>query len=745
MTSPNHGPSTNQQRAPAVVLQALLREIWRYKFIVPAVAAVVTGAVAFVTMRQPRIYEAMATLEYDPHPARPLGDAVQDTASSESSYWNTLEFYETQNYLLKSRALAERVVRKLGLHESPSFNGVPSEKESSFKGVSVETAAESLLKRVTIRHLQDTRIVQLVVRDNSPEQAQLLANSLAESYIERSLEDRLGSSVSALEWLANQMEALKRELESSEQAMYRYREEHQSLAASLDERRRILAGQLEQYTETLTTLRTQRVQTEARLNVLRGLTSVAGPITVQAGAVSDDPSIATLAERYRESVANAERISVTYGEAHPAVRTAQTERDTLAAQLREQIDSILNGTEAKLEELSRAERGIEQFIDDVNRQGLSLSLQEVEYVRLDRERKSKSDLYALVMQRAAETDLTRALRVANARIVDRALKPSFAVSPKVRTALATGLALGLVLGIVVALGVAQLDNKVRGVGDLETRGITVLGVLPAVSGGQATLASPATAPRRRGRRVENPERDLIVHLQPRSTVAECCRQIRTNLTFQAADHPLRALSVTSAMPQDGKTTVSISLAITLAQSGRRVLLVDTDLRKPRLHRAFRIPAGNGITTVLAGEAPLLDVVQTTDVPGLTLLQCGPLPPNPSELLHTRRFAEIVEEAKQAFDLVVFDSPPLGAVTDPAIISTLVDGTLLVVRSRVTTRAAVESALRQLRSVSARLVGCVMNDVDLTEGAYGAYYAYYRGYYADDDNEASPPSPASSRA
>jgi capsular exopolysaccharide synthesis family protein len=185
------------------------------------------------------------------------------------------------------------------------------------------------------------------------------------------------------------------------------------------------------------------------------------------------------------------------------------------------------------------------------------------------------------------------------------------------------------------------------------------------------------------------------------------------------------------MPKDGKTTVALSLATTLAQSGRRVLLIDTDMRKPRMHRVFKLASGPGLTTVLAGEATIDEVVRATDIPGVSLIQCGPLPPNPSELLHTRRFAEIIAQTREKFDSVIFDTPPLGAVTDPAIIATQVDGTVVVVRSGVTTRNGVDAALRQLHSVSARIIGIVLNGVDLTDSNYGSYYAYYRGYYEED--------------
>jgi capsular exopolysaccharide synthesis family protein len=211
----------------------------------------------------------------------------------------------------------------------------------------------------------------------------------------------------------------------------------------------------------------------------------------------------------------------------------------------------------------------------------------------------------------------------------------------------------------------------------------------------------------------------------------------------AADRPQRAIAVTSANPREGKTTVTISLAISLAQGGKRVLLVDTDLRKPRIHRALSCANGRGVTTVLVGEHTAKEAIQTTEIPGLDLMSSGPIPPNPAELLHTPRFRELVTELLRSYDHVLFDSPPLAAVTDAAVISPQVDGVILVVHSQKTTRDALQSCMRQLRDVGARVTGGVLNEVDMSarQYGYGSYY-YYRteGYYESTDDR-RPEAPA----
>lgn len=721
------------KNTPTSALALLASELWRYKLVIPAVASLVVAGVLFWTMRQPKIYEAVATLEYDPHPTQPLGSKVDQSLVNGAGFWDSQEFYETQNYILRSRAIAERVARKLMLHRDADFVGNTAAPKPAQDANALETATLIVMRSIQVEQVRDTRIVRIHARDRSPDRAQLIANAVVEAYIEKSLEDRLGTSTRALEWLGNQMDSLKREVESSELALYRFREAHHTLSASLEERRKIIAGQLQAYSGALTQIRERRVRIEARLSVLSELLQAnpdQDPLALSAGPVSTEISVASLRTKYRDASEQLNRLSLVYGEAHPQVRAAQSARDMALNALQAQVRSIYSGIEAELREQERAEKGIRAALDESNRQGLALSLQEIDYTRLERERTSKAELFSVVTERAAETDLAHAIRVATGRPLDPAARPVIPVSPRVRLNVTFGVVIGLVLGIAAALGVSYLDNKVRGPADIEARGVTVLGVLPAI-GNAAAIPSYSRERRRSTRRLESAERDLVVHLEPRSTAAECCRTIRTNITFQSADRPLRSLAVTSAMPKDGKTTIAISVAIILAQSGRRVLLIDTDMRKPRLHRAFKIPSGPGVTTVLAGEASIDEVVRPTDIPGVSLVQCGPLPPNPSELLHTRRFAEVVEETRSKFDSVIFDSPPLGAVTDPAIIATQVDGTILVVRSGTTTRNGVDAALRQLHSVSARIVGIVLNGVDLTDSHYGSYYAYYRGYYEDE--------------
>ena len=228
----------------------------------------------------------------------------------------------------------------------------------------------------------------------------------------------------------------------------------------------------------------------------------------------------------------------------------------------------------------------------------------------------------------------------------------------------------------------------------------------------------------------------MVHTQPKSAVAECLRAVRTNLLFMSPDKPLKTILVTSSGPQEGKTTTATSLAVTMAASGNRVLLVDADMRRPRVHRIFGIPNDAGLSSLIVGEGSLAELTRTTEIPNLSILPCGPVPPNPAELLHTDAFRRILSELEKHYDRIIVDSPPVGVVADAVVIATQVDGTLIVLKANRTSRDLARQAVKQLRDVKAPIFGAVLNDLDLEDQKYGQYAYYYRyGYYYGESKKA----------
>jgi capsular exopolysaccharide synthesis family protein len=333
-----------------------------------------------------------------------------------------------------------------------------------------------------------------------------------------------------------------------------------------------------------------------------------------------------------------------------------------------------------------------------------------------------------VLERSKESDLTRRLRVNNISVVDLPTVPKGPIKPNMPLNVMGGLVVGLLLGVGAAMGRGLLDRTVKTPDDVEQLlKATFLGLIPEID--ESTLG-PAPGKRKRRQQVIAPE--LIVHTNPMSGIAEASRSVRTNLIFTTPDRPYRVLLVTSSGPSEGKTTVACCVSVAMAQAGKRVLLIDCDLRRPRIHRIFHVTGqeSGGLTTALLDESHEDCAVQT-EVPNLYVIPAGPIPPNPSELLHSERFKTFLNHMKERYDQIILDSPPLVAVTDATILSTIVDGTMVVVRAFKTSKDLAKHANRILSDVGARMAGVVLNAVNLHKDEYRYRYQYYRrdAYYS----------------
>lgn len=722
-------------------VRSLVRTLFAFKWLILACVVVVGAGVAFWTLQQPRIYEAKTVIEFDPNPVRPLGDDVEDVADPMGGFWSAREFMATQNRVLASRSVAEGVVRRLGLHEDPSFFGVPS---AGFEPREVTPTATKILdEMLTVSPVKDTRLVEIRIRGRNPEQAAAIADAFAAVYIEKTVEDRMGSTVSALEWLGNQLDTLGRELEASELALHQFKQDHNVLSVSMEDRQNLVAGEIESFNTALTDVRKRRIEVAARVSRLQQAMGQ-DPLAASGTVFDERSALNALRESLRAKVAERERMSATRAANHPERRALEEEIEALREQLAQEVETIVRNAEADLREIRSVEGGLRQAVEEAQTAGLELNLREIEYQQLNRTRENKAKLYQVVLERTTETDLTRMFVAQHVRVVDQALVPRFPVAPNRTMNVLAGLLGGLILGVGFAFALRFLDRRLRGPEAVEELGVTVLGVVPNVTAATSTPAGKSRRRRAGGGAAPATSSDLVVFDQPMSTAAECIRTVRTNLTFMAVGETRsKVWVVTSSQPQEGKTTIASNLAASMAQSGKSVLLIDTDLRRPRVHSSFGLSRERGVSTFVAGEASFESAIQRSRVPGLDVMTSGPVPPNPAELLHSPAFARLVETARQRYDLVIFDSPPLGAVTDAAIIGPQVDGVVVVVKSSETTRDALRSSLRQLRDVSAKVLGVVVNGFDFQSDSYygkGYYYRRYGEYYAaeqeHDESEAA---------
>ncbi len=735
--------SEGVQRAPLPVQQddgtrslaQLLRALWKNRYLILAVTALTTVLVTLWTLKQPKIYSASTTVEFDPNPPRPLGRNINDVSSGLETYWSTREYYLTQYQVLQSQRISELVVRQLGLQYNVEFLQLPEKRRAALATLTadqaVTQAATILRTRIKVDPVRDSRLVQITAEDRNPRRAQLIANTLSAVYIRQNLDSRMSTTVSALEWLGQQLESLRRQLNAKDRALHDYLDQHQLLSTSFEDRRNHVSSRISRLSEAVTETQTRRIAVAARVGELRRAASTQDPMAMNAPELLASGPLQALRASLEQLRRERDGLAPRYGaNAQPMLalsgRIAEVE-----ASIQREVRNVLEASEAELRAVRRTEGDLRSALTQAQQDGLALNLREIEYGQLLRERENSAKIYGIVLERTKETDLSKLMRVNNVRVLDEALLPADPIRPKVPMNIAIGAVAGLVLGLLLANVLIQSDRTMRSEDDvIDDLRSTFLGLLPKIGAIQSNryryryrYGSSNSA--REEKPITNP--DLVVHSHPNSVVAEACRVIRTNLLFLSPDEPFQTIMVASSDPREGKTTVAISLAITLAQSGKRVLLVDTDLRRPRVHKAFGVRPPVGITSVLVNEATLEEAVMETDIENLQVLACGPIPPNPAELLHSNRFQDLLDQLKEKYDRIVFDTPPVGAVTDALVIGPQLDGTILVTRARKTVRARARSVLSQLRSLGTRIAGVVLNDVDLSQDGDGSYYAYAGRY------------------
>jgi capsular exopolysaccharide synthesis family protein len=699
-------------------------------------ALLVTFAVAFYTLGQTKIYQAAATIQFDPNPARPLGGKVEAMVEmGAGSYWDNHEYYETQYKIISSYKVAVAVVNQLGLdHDSGFLTNSPAGTAVKPIKVPEEAAAQTLRGRIRVEPVKESRLAVVKLEDADPERAQRILGTLIDTYISMNLENVLASTSQAVEWLQGQLDHLKTDLESSEMALHTYKEQKNILSLALDDQSNMLREEMKQLNDALNRMRIRRDEVAARRNELAKV-SANDPSVLPASELLSNGLLQSLRHNYVDALRDRDSLMrAGKGVNHPEVASAQAKVDIARESVLAEVKNVQGALDRDLAANDQTEGAHSARLEAARKKAFELNLLEIEYNRLRRAKDNNEKLYALVLERTKEGDLSRMLRVNNIRVVDPPLKPGGPVRPQVVFNISVGIFVGLLLGLAAALGRAMIDRTVKTPDDLEKEvGITFVGLLPAIDDDRGLGPSYARGKKKRLKAAEIGKPELIVHEHRMSGIAEAARTIRTNLLFMAPDRPFQTLLVTSAGPSEGKTTIACCIAIAMAQAGQRVVIIDCDLRKPRLHRIFGKDAKVGVTTALLDDN-IDNAILSTEVPNLNVIPAGPIPPNPAEILHSERFKAFLAEVRGRFDRVIIDSPPIVPVTDGVVLSTLVDGTLLVVRAFKTTKDLARHALRALLDVGANVAGTVLNAVNLNRSEYRySHYYYYRrdGYYAEE--------------
>ncbi len=733
-------PTSSRAAAPSPVsLRDIFNIARKHVLLVLVCWIAVVAIVLFWTLGQAKIYRAEVLLRLDPDPPRPLGQKVEVVGREASSYWNRREFYESEYRIMKSMRLCVAVVRSLGLNADPSFVGVRQSKQAGWKPISVDEAAELLAKRLIVEPLKESSLVYYRYEDTDPKRTQLILNTVVRTYLAQNLENTSRISTYASEWLNGQLDHLKSDLETSERALNDFRQKNNVLSISLEDQHNILATQLDEVAKQTTSLQIKRAELRARCTQLE---SVKPTDPSQAGSTEllSSTVLSMLRQQYAEQMRNYEELASTLDQSHPKMLAATGRIEAVKKAIKSEIENIKGAVGRDLKSVDMQASSLKKQYEELQQQAHTLQSFEITYNQLNRTKANNEKIYGIVLERAHETDLTRMMNFNNIQVVDEAMEPKIPVRPNVPVNMLMGVLAGFLLGVGAALVREFSDRSIKTPADIdEYVGITCLGLLPEIAKSGVAEYARKVKTTETGTVLALSDRDLIVSQSPLGSVAEAARVVRTNLTFMSPDKPYAAVLVTSAIPQEGKTTVVCSLSTVFAQTGLRVLVIDTDLRRPRLHRTFRISNDVGVSLVVTGQAPLDECIRESGIPNVWVLTSGPIPPNPAELLESHRFRDLVETLKSKFDRIVFDSPPVLPVTDAAILSRLVDCVVVVVRAFRTDKYAVRQAVKQLLGVKGHLAGIVLNDVNLSRAEYGKYSEYH--YYHSRNYSANPAEPA----
>jgi len=670
-----------------------------------------------------RVYEARTRILIESNEPNVVAfKEVIDQAQAESDY------YQTQYNILQSRTLARDTLEDLRLWNSPLLNsegllsrtgaqlrrlipfahGAGTRPESVNRSAAQSRVIDLFLQNLTVSPVRNSRLVDVRFRLADPAAAAAVANSIAENYIEQSLAYKFTASRDANDWLQNQLSEQRANVEASEQALQQYREQNDAL--SLDDKQNIVVQKLADLNGAVTRAKTERLQKEASYRQLEAGgqdSALLDTFPAILGNTFIQQQKSELAALQRQQAQLADRL----GDRHPEMVKIRSAIQNAQADLQREIAKVVQAVGTEYRAALAQETSLTGALNQQKAEALAMNRKAIEYTVLEREVESSRQIYQSLMQRARETSVARDLKSSNIHVIDRAEIPRLPSSPRVLMSLVLAVFGGMFLACGIAFFFEYLDSRIKTPEEVESYlGLPAIGLIPAL-----------------GTTWRNGEPLLNRGVPP--NFAEAFRALRTNVYFSVAEKGCRVVVVTSSAPREGKTTVASNLAIGFAHLGQRVLLMDADLRRPRVHEVIAQDQEPGLSNALVGDAKVSDAVRRTEVAGLCVLTAGRVPPNAAELLGSRRFKDLLASARSQFDWVIIDSPPVMAVTDPTILASLADGVVFVVGAETTSHRVARRAVEQLKRGRVVLAGGVLNRVQIERHSY--YYSqYYRPEYAD---------------
>jgi polysaccharide biosynthesis transport protein len=694
---------------------AYISEYWyilrkRKWWVIGFFLGVVILAGAYTFTRTP-IYRATAELQIiQDNPNSFIGEQRLDPFAG-LQFDQASKFYETQYKLFTSRPMAYKLLDSLKLSGHPEFKISPEEAQKSTPEKIKSAMAQKIMGSLDVQPVKNTFLVEVSYVSADRELARDIVNAVHREYLQFSMETRQQSYAMIRLWLQSELSTLAGKVESSQRRMYDHGRANDYLA--LEKEDDVVVKKYVELNRLLTTAQAERMAKDAQVQQIQQKGA-------EAPLVLNNPLVLKLRQDMISQEATVSGTKKLFGKNYPKLQAENANLEELRTRLNAELKRIQAGVKADYEVALRAENFIREEFD--RQKGKVEKLQDnlVQHQILKRDLQTNEQLYQGLLARMKEANVASTMVPSNVAVIESAELPETPFSPRTGRNMALAIMIGLIGGICLAFMVEFLDNSIKTTEELErVVRLPALGVVPMLSSkGNAALSNEQSV-------------SLITYEDPKSPMGDAISQMSTALMLSLSGRPPAAIMVTSPNMGDGKSSISANLASYLAMIGRRVVLVDCDMRRPVDHKLFGLALQPGLSNFIAGNVSVEEIIQPTQVPGLFLIAAGTVPPNPVQLLSSQVFQELIQQLRQEFQQVIIDTPPILGFPDGRIISPVTDGVLLVFKHHVTSRESGRIAAHLLEQVNANVFGVVLNMAQAEKFRYGGYYgyhSYYNKYY-----------------
>jgi len=752
-------------------LHDYMRSARKRLWLILGIVVVITTLAAIYMARQPDVYEAKAHVQVDLEVSNPVLGSIKSNSFILNAPSQDPGYFNTQLQILSSASLLSRVVKTLDLENNRGFLNPGSVQQAStlenlkrMLGFGKRPAqaekdrldrlprkhslapatsredteevnrlspyVESLQRALTVKQINDTRLIEIRFKHADPQVAAKVINSIADAFAYSNLERKTETSDRAGDFLQKRIIELQSEIRRGEETLINYAKNHEII--SLDASQNTVVDRLSGLNKQLLEAENERKLAEAayRASQEPGAAEALAEETARHAAEAETKLIelrqkrADLLVEYTEKVPEVKQVDQQITELE---RQAKESRSRAVAVVTTNLVTRYRQSLAREQELRKA-------FNQQRTETLTQNEAAVNYRIIQQEIETNKGLLEGLLQRAKENDVVVAGTPNNIHVVDYATVPKAPVGPKRLEGVGLALLLSFVVGIALARYLEYLDDTIHSSDDVERiLALPALAVIPSI-GLSASRRLLSTVQKKNGNSLHT---ELLINADARSPLAEAYRHLRTSILLSSAGGAPQTLLITSSQPSEGKTTTAVNTALILEQTGASVLVVDGDMRRPRIHSIFEMDNKKGLSTILASnmtETEMLELIKRHESTGVHVLTAGAIPPNPAELIGSERMQRLLAVLRSKFTHIILDSPPIANFTDSVLISSLVDGVLLVVHGDHASRTIVRRTRQMLRDVGAKIFGVVLNNVKLTPGDY--YYGYYQNYYSSDESAKS---------